>query len=83
MHIKFHYKSYKESKIATLVSIIGGTFNVIGKAIPVIIIIQLGSLLFRENKNEKSKVVSIIIFFIVISIIMFIIGFIFNIIAKK
>jgi hypothetical protein len=83
MHVSFNYKTYEESKIATIFSITGGVFNIFGKIIPVTFIVQLIKAIAENNKTGESNLLSIIIFSVILSIVMFIIGFIFNIIAKK
>lgn len=80
---KYSYKSYKVSKLATAISGVGGFFNAIGKIFPVILIIQLIKSALGQSSVGKSNLYRAIIFCIIASIVMFIIGFIFNLIAKK
>ena len=83
MYIKFCYKSYKESRFATIISIIGGIFNAIGKIIPIIFIIGLVKSIVVGNKTGASNLYSVGIYMIIASIVMFIISFIVNSIADK
>lgn len=83
MYIKFWYKSYKESRVATVISIIGGIFNASGKIVPIIFIIELVKSIVEGNKAGTSNLYSAVIYFIIVSIVMFIIGFVINAIAGK
>ena len=83
MHIKFWYKSYKESRIATVISIIGGLFNLIGKIIPIFFVIELLKLIPGANKTETSNLYAGVVYFIIVSIVIFIIGFVLSNIAGK
>lgn len=80
---KYSYKSYKVSKPATVFSGIGGFFTAIGKILPVILIIQLVKSTLGQSSIERANLYRTIIFCVIVSLVMFIIGFIFNFIAKK
>ncbi|MFT8349665.1 DUF3829 domain-containing protein [Clostridium saccharoperbutylacetonicum] len=55
MHVSFNYKTYEESKIATIFSITGGVFNIFGRIIPVTFIAQLIKTIGGNSETLKYK----------------------------
>jgi hypothetical protein len=83
LYIRYSYKSYKESKLATGLSLIGGIFNAFGKIALIYIVIAAIGVSFKSNAADKKYIYSHAIYFIIGAGILFLIGFIFNSIAKK
>lgn len=83
MHIRYSYKSYKESKVATAISLMGGICNALGKVFILFLLIEVGKNILYSNKVENTNLASVIIFCAVMAVFMFIMGFILNKIAKN